>query len=87
MTDTATTTTWVRRFLAAALVLGALVVAGCGSNSNTTSSTPPATSTPATTSTPASSSSGSASGIPQGPNAGDKDSDNNGGPSDGDGNL
>jgi cytochrome c oxidase subunit 2 len=41
------------------------------------SATPPASS----------SSSSSATGIPQGPNAGDRDSDNRGGPSDGDGNL
>ncbi len=39
------------------------------------------------TTTTTSSSSTSSSGIPQGPNAGDKDTDNNGGPSDGDGNL
>jgi len=29
----------------------------------------------------------SSSGIPQGPNAGDADGDNHGGPSDGDGNI
>jgi hypothetical protein len=30
---------------------------------------------------------GSGTSIPQGPNAGDRDSDNKGGPSDGDGNI
>jgi hypothetical protein len=72
-------------FFAAGLV--ALVVAGCGggnsSSSTTSSSAAPASST--TTST--TKASGPVPGIPQGPNAGDKDSDNNGGPSDGDGNI
>lgn len=79
-----------RRFASgAALVLVGLAVVGCGSSgsSTTTTSSPaaPATSTPAT-STPAGSSGSGSSGIPQGANAGDRDSDNNGGPSDGDGN-
>jgi hypothetical protein len=57
-----------------------------GASSTTTPSSPmPTTSTPSptTTSPPAPP---PASGIPQG-NAGDQDSDNNGGPSDGDGNI
>ena len=50
--------------------------------------TPQPTSPPATTTAPAPAPSPpSAGGIPQGPTAGDRDSDNNGGPSDGDGNL
>jgi hypothetical protein len=36
---------------------------------------------------PAHSSASSSSGIPQGPNVGDRDADNNGGPSDGDGKI
>jgi hypothetical protein len=65
----------IRRLAGGALVLVCLAVAGCGGSSSPGSSTPSATTT-----APA------ASGIPQGPNAGDQDSDNNGGPSDGDGN-
>jgi hypothetical protein len=87
----------IRRRASWALVLACLAVAGCGSGSSTSSSAtassaPASTSTAATstaaTSAPAASSSASGSGgIPQGPTAGDRDSDNNGGPSDGDGNL
>jgi hypothetical protein len=75
------TTKSLTRFMSAALVILALGVAGCGGGSSSASSS----SAPATSSS--SSSAGSNGGIPQGPNAGDKDSDNNGGPSDGDGNL
>jgi hypothetical protein len=66
-----------RRWLGVALVVAALAAAGCGGGSSAKSSS---SSAPA-----ASSSSSSSSGIPQGPNAGDKDSDNQGGASDGDG--
>ena len=84
-----------RTWLGAGIVVIALVLAGCGSS-------PPASGSKAPSSTPSSSgsssggsssggsSSGGASasgGIPQGANAGDGDSDNHGGPSDGDGNL
>ena len=99
--DMATPGRSVRRLVTGALILGALVIAGCGSNSSSTASTSSASSAPATPAPAASSSSASASsrysssassgasssGIPQGPTAGDRDSDNNGGPSDGDGNL
>ncbi len=64
-----------------ALVVLALAVAGCGGGGSS-SSTSSSASAPAATSTQSSS-----SGIPQGPTAGDRDSDNNGAPSDGDGNL
>jgi hypothetical protein len=61
-----------------------------GASSTTTASSPmPTTSRPASTPTPTTTSPPSpppASGIPQG-NAGDHDSDNNGGPTDGDGNI
>jgi len=74
---------------AATLTLGvlALLVAGCGGSSGSSSSAPPSTSSKAAApAAPASPSSESASaGIPQN-NEGDHDSDNNGGPSDGDGN-
>ncbi len=74
------------RLTAAVLLASAFALAGCGGGASSTSST--ATSATSTTSTAATSTSGSASGgIPQGPNAGDKDADNSGGPSDGDGNL
>src|SRR6202030_2965715 len=79
-----------RRFLGIALAALALLVAGCGGGSSSSSSSsssaasPPPASSSSSASTPSSS---GASGIPQGPNAGDRDSDNNGGPSDGDGNL
>lgn len=67
-----------------ALAVLALAAAGCGGSSKSASS--PKAAAPA--SAPASSgSSSSGESIPQGPNAGDKDEDNNGGPSDGDGNL
>lgn len=82
----------IRRFGGLALVAVSLAVAGCGSSgSSSSSSAATSSAAPAATSTssaaPSSSASGGASGIPQGPNAGDKDSDNKGGPSDGDGNL
>ncbi len=78
-----------RHWLPALAAAIALVVAGCGSSSSSTSSAPAATSSAPATSAPATSapSSSSKNGIPQGPNAGDQDSDNNGGASDGDGNL
>lgn len=72
-----------RRWLALGLVLAAVALSACGgggSSASKSSSAPGAT----TTSGSGGSSSG---GIPQGPNAGDKDSDNQGGPSDGDGNI
>jgi hypothetical protein len=78
------------RVLSIAAVLAALAVAGCGGGSSATSSSTPAQSSspPASSSsTPSSSGGSSASGIPQGPNAGDADADNHGGPSDGDGNI
>ncbi len=49
--------------------------------------TPPPTKTATPPAPPQASPPQSNSGIPQGPNAGDGDSDNNGGPSDGDGNI
>lgn len=73
-----------RRLVTAALVAFALALAGCGGGSSSSSSSQPSSTSPATTT---SSSSSSAGGIPQGANAGDKDADNTGGPSDGDGNL
>ncbi len=83
----------VSRFAAGIALILALVAAGCGSSPSHSSTAPPAsTSTSSTSSSPTTSSStsssgGSSSGIPQGANAGDADSDNHGGPSDGDGNL
>jgi hypothetical protein len=71
----------LRRALATGGLLLALVLAGCGgsgSASKTSSTSPPASNAPA--------SGESSGGIPQG-NEGDHDTDNNGGPSDGDGNL
>jgi hypothetical protein len=68
-----------RRWLGVALVVAAIGAAGCGGGSSSSKSS---SSAPAASST---SSGSSSSGIPQGPNAGDKDSDNNGGASDGDG--
>lgn len=73
----------VKQLIGAALLVTALAVAGCGGGSSS-SSTKSSSSAPASTST---SSQSSSSGIPQGPNAGDKDADNNGGPTDGDGNI
>ncbi len=74
-----------RRWVALSFVLVALGAAGCGSSSSTTTSSPAA---PAETkSAPATPSEATKNGIPQGPNAGDRDGDNSGGPSDGDGNL
>lgn len=49
--------------------------------------TPPPTETTTSAPPPKASSPPSSGGIPQGPNAGDGDGDNNGAPSDGDGNL
>ncbi len=85
----------IRRLAPLAMVLVALAVAACGSNASSSS-----TSSPAAASTQSSSSSSAAAappttsssaktknGIPQGPGAGDNDADNQGGPSDGDGNL
>ena len=72
-----------RRWLGLALTVAALAVAGCGGGSSSAKSS--SSSPPAATSTSGGSS--SSSGIPQGPNAGDKDADNQGGPSDGDGNI
>lgn len=82
--------------LATASVIVALVVAGCGGTTSHSHAASTGKSTaqgqtqaPGTTNatTPSSASSTSAtSGIPQG-NGGDQDADNNGGPSDGDGNI
>jgi hypothetical protein len=100
-TPTSPSTRW-RATGAVALVALSLALAACGSSGSATSSTggaasaaprpyggSPATTSAATTSTPAKTSTPAAasSGIPQGPTAGDRDSDNNGGPSDGDGNI
>ena len=62
---------------AAGAVAVAIAVAGCGGSSSTAAS--PGYMAPAQHAKPA-------SGIPQG-NGGDHDADNNGGPSDGDGNI
>jgi hypothetical protein len=75
-----------RRWIALLMAVAAIAVAGCGGGSSSSKSTS-SSSAPATTSTSSSSSAGSSNGIPQGPNAGDKDSDNQGGVSDGDGNI
>jgi ABC-type phosphate transport system substrate-binding protein len=79
-----------RTLLTAATAVIALVLAGCGS-SPASGSKSPASSPPAASSAGASgsgSSAGSSSGsIPQGATAGDADTDNHGGTSDGDGNL
>src|SRR5579859_1192356 len=54
----------------------------------TTSAPPPTTPAPApATTSPPTQAPAPSSGIPQGPNAGDGDGDNHGGPSDGDGNI
>jgi hypothetical protein len=79
-----------RAWLASSLVAAALLVAACGGGSSTSSSSSSASAPASTTTSKTSSSSPSASGasgIPQGANAGDKDADNQGGPTDGDGNL
>ena len=90
---TASATRYIRRLPALLLVLTALGVAACGSNSSS-SSAPAATSSSQTSTSSgggaastSSTAASSSNGIPQGPNAGDADSDNHGGPSDGDGNL
>ena len=79
-----------RTLALAALIVLALVVAGCGgtsygSGSSSKPATPSSTSAPASSSQAPASSAGT-SGIPQN-NGGDHDGDNNGGPSDGDGNV
>jgi hypothetical protein len=81
----------IRRLAPLALALVAIAVAACGSNSSSSSSS---SSTPASTSSSSSgaaattsASGGSSNGIPQGPTAGDADADNQGAPSDGDGNV
>jgi hypothetical protein len=74
----------LRRLPCVALVILALVAAGCGGGSSSSKSS---SSAPSSSASSSSSSGGSASGIPQGPTAGDRDADNHGGPSDGDGNL
>jgi hypothetical protein len=66
----------VRRLAIVAAMLLALLVAGCGGSSSSSSSS--------TSAAPASEA--AAAGIPQN-NEGDHDGDNNGGPSDGDGDL
>ena len=63
-------------------VVAALIVAGCGGSTHKSSSS--AGSAPATTS--GSAPAAQSSGIPQA-GGGDHDADNNGGPSDGDGNI
>jgi hypothetical protein len=68
------------RLACAATVVVALGVAGCGGGSSSSKTSPAASSALAKQSS-------ASSGIPQGPNAGDRDADNNGGPSDGDGNV
>jgi hypothetical protein len=75
-----------RRWLGLALTVAAIAAAGCGGGSSSSKSSS-SSSAPAATSTSSSGGSSASSGIPQGPNAGDKDSDNQGGPSDGDGNI
>jgi hypothetical protein len=77
-----------RAWLATSLVAAALLLAACGGGSSTSSSSTAAASSTATSSASSSSPSASgASGIPQGPKAGDQDADNQGGPTDGDGNI
>jgi hypothetical protein len=85
----------IKHRLSALLATGfvglALVVAGCGSATGKSSHAPAHHSAPTSATSghhapPASASSGATAGIPQG-NGGDQDPDNNGGPSDGDGNI
>ena len=71
-----------RRWVALGVILLALGIAGCGSSGSSSSGT-----TSSSSSTPAAPAEASSSGIPQGEHAGDSDSDNKGGPSDGDGSL
>lgn len=78
----------IRRIVAGTVLVLALAAAGCGSNpSHTKTSPPPASSGGSSGGSSGSSGGSSSSGIPQGANAGDADSDNHGGPSDGDGNI
>ena len=88
----------LRRYAAGVLLIAALAAAGCGSTPSHTHSTAPKPASSSGGGSSGGSASGgsssggssgvaSASGIPQGANAGDADSDNHGGPSDGDGNL
>jgi len=79
--------TSVKRFGSLSLVVICLAMAGCGGSSSSSSSSSSAPAATSSSSSASSSASGGSSSIPQGPNAGDKDSDNKGGPSDGDGNL
>jgi hypothetical protein len=74
-----------RGLIAAGLVLIAVGVSACGSGSSSPSSSSSSSATQS--SGGGASSSTTSGGIPQGPNAGDKDADNNGAPSDGDGNM
>ena len=60
---------------------------GSGSSSSSSSSGSSTSSSSGSSSSSSSGSSSSSANIPQGPNAGDSDADNRGGPSDGDGNL
>ena len=73
------------RWLPAGAVVIALVIAGCGGVSYSSSSTKSTPSGSANQSAQAPQSKPAASAIPQN-NGGDMDADNNGGPSDGDGN-
>jgi hypothetical protein len=76
----------IKRLAGGALISMCLALAACGGSSSPSSTASSATTSSATSSAPAASSSAPTSGIPQGANAGDADSDNHGGPSDGDGN-
>ena len=69
-----------RWWIAVLMAVAAIAVAGCGGGSSSSKSS-------SSSSAPAATSTSSSNGIPQGPNAGDKDGDNQGGPSDGDGNI
>jgi hypothetical protein len=77
---------------AAGLALLTALLAGCGASAksqpagNTPAASTSAPSSPAASPSAAPAHSSGSSGIPQG-NGGDQDADNNGGPSDGDGNI